>query len=90
MFPDIHFTPQEIRLMRVLADGLPHHGRTQLKPLLEDGELNAGHGALNAAISRLRTKLLRRHETIVCELKGTKVCFRYVKLVSAPSQPASV
>jgi hypothetical protein len=80
----IHYTPTQQRIMRLLADGLPHHGIKEIKPLLPDAE-HAGPNAVNMAITRLRAKLNTMGQTIVCELVNRRICFRYVILVAATS-----
>jgi hypothetical protein len=79
-----HYTPTQIKIMKLLSDGLPHHGVTEIKPLLPDGVL-AGPNAVNIHIGRLRMKLLTMGQTIVCELVNRRICFRHVQLISAPA-----
>ena len=83
--PGVKLTPTQTRIMRLLADGLPHHGKTEIKPLLPDGEL-AGPTAVRFHMSKLREKLVGRGETIICEIHNNRICYRYVILVSAPAQ----
>lgn len=80
----LKFTPTQARIMRLLSDGLPHHGKTEIKPLLPDGEL-AGPNAVNFHVSALRKKLhaMGKNETILCEIVNRRICFRFVILVSA-------
>lgn len=72
----------QIKVMQLLADGLPHHGIKEIKPLLPDGELG-GRGAVANMIFRIREKLKGSGYTVICELYQSRIHYRYVKLVFA-------
>ncbi len=72
----------QVRVLQLLSDGLPHHGIKEIKPLLPDGTMNGG-AAVCAMIRRIKDKLLPQGYTVVCELYNGRICYRYVKLVTA-------
>jgi hypothetical protein len=77
----VKFTPQEQRLLDVLADGMPHP-RRELKGVLYD-ELAEGYGALSVALTYLRKKLRRKGQDIVCELVRRGIWYRQVILLKS-------
>lgn len=75
------FTPTQARIIKMLADGMPHT-RKELKTCLDD-EL-AELGAVNFHVSILRKKLRPIGQDIVCELgAGYRLGFRHIRLLAS-------
>jgi DNA-binding winged helix-turn-helix (wHTH) protein len=75
-----HFTPQELRILAVLADGEAHH-RDELFAKCVDDQLSSPV-ALAMSISRLRKKLESRGEMILCAVNGKRQFeYRHVVLL---------
>ncbi len=77
----VKFTPQEQRLLNVLADGMPHL-RRELKAVQYD-EFSEGYNALNNALHHLRKKLRKKGQDIVCELLRRHIAYRQVILLKS-------
>lgn len=71
-------TPTEERILRVLADGR-RHTRLEVHVCLND-EL-AQMGAIRPHISRLRRKLRKNGEDVICEFCGGTVYYRIVRIM---------
>lgn len=76
----VHFTPQERRVLAVLADGKAHR-RDELFAKCVDDQLSSV-AALVMTISRLRKKLESRGEMILCSVNGKRQFeYRHVVLL---------
>lgn len=71
------FSPVLRRILEKLGDGLPH-SKDELLSCLEDLSTEQ---ALWKAISRIRDRLHRRNETIVCESVRRRTFYRWVRLL---------
>lgn len=71
------FTRTEQRILDILADGKPHL-RADLFHCVPD-ELGHWHN-LNIHLSNIRRKL-PDGETILCELRSRRICYRHVRLI---------
>ena len=72
------FTPTEKKMLKLLADGLPHT-RRELHAILYDDQ-----GALSniqVHLSRIRRKIKHTGKGIICELSSRRICYRLVHLV---------
>lgn len=78
----MHFTPIQTRMLRVLADGLPHR-RKELWQCLQD-EL-APMSLINQHIMLMRAKLRMIQQDIVCELNGRTILYRHVQHLNGAS-----
>lgn len=72
------FTPTQVKILAVLADGLPHV-RDELSACMPD-EL-AKRGSVRMHLYDLRKRLKKRGETIVCEWSYYKIFYRHVRLL---------
>lgn len=73
------FTPTEQRMLALLADGQPHP-RSMLRACLYD---DAGAVSnIQPHLSRIRRKLRRRGEGIVCVIWERRICYQHVRLLS--------
>lgn len=84
------FTPNEERILKVLADGKAHPRAELLECLLDP---LATKSCLVAAIFRIRKKLKPFNQYIVCEVTGPGPwCYRHIQLLNTAlpaSQPVS-
>jgi hypothetical protein len=74
------YTPTQKRMLRLLADGLPHP-RTELFQCLVDdlGPLSN----IQPHLSHLRKRLRPKGQDIICEIDRRRICYRQVRLLSA-------
>lgn len=82
---DAKFTTTELRILQLLADGRPHK-RKEIHACLED-EL-AEMKAIRFHIMNIRRKL-PRSETVVCEVFGSTICYRHVRLLAGANDTYS-
>lgn len=73
------WTPTQRRMLRVLADGLPHR-REELHACLVD-DLGALSN-IQPHLSDIRKTLRPRGEDIVCEIVSRRICYRHVRLIA--------
>lgn len=73
------FTPTQLRILQVLADGMRHH-KTELHACLDD-EL-ARVDTVLFHIANIRKILRTIGQDIVCESLGRKCVYRQVRLLS--------
>lgn len=74
------YTPTEQRILNLLADGLPHT-RIEVFQCLWDDMGNLSN--IRFHLSRLRGKLHRLGETIVCEIRNRRICYRHIRLLQS-------
>lgn len=74
-----NFTKTQRKMLAVLADG-QSHARSELHECLED-PLSSPKAVRNH-IYNIRKLLLQRGETIICELRGWKISYRHVRLLT--------
>lgn len=86
------FTPTQVLILELLADGQPHAAQ-EIKDVALDSLSELG--ALYVHIFHLRRRLAPRGETILTEyrrsgsehtVRGTRFYYRWVRLLSAPSE----
>lgn len=72
------FTPTELRMLALLADGLPHT-REELRSCLFDdlSELSA----IKRHISTIRRKIRPIGHEIICEMHHRTICYRHICLL---------
>lgn len=75
--PQIRFTPTQLKIVQLLADGKPHT-RKEIHDLLWDEQ--SPITAIRAHITNCRKMLRVLGEEIVCELYESKVHYRRVKV----------
>lgn len=77
------FTPTEVRILNVLADGHPHSKAELLAVIDEQADANA----LRVHIHRIRKKLEPHNQTIDCVSRGKElpVAYRHLQKVSPAS-----
>lgn len=74
----VHFTPQERRVLAVLADGKAHP-LADLIPCLDDPL--SSRVAIMMTVSNLRKKLERRGEMVLAEYRNRQCLYRHVVLL---------
>ncbi len=74
------FTPVELRMLDVLADGMPHT-RRELHACLEDdlGSLSN----VQRHVHSIRKKLRPSGQDVVCVWSNGPVCYRQVRLLAS-------
>lgn len=75
--PKIRFTPTQLRIVQLLADGKPHT-RQEIKELLWDDQ--SPLTAIRAHITNCRKVLRLLEEEIVCELSNGTITYRRIKV----------
>lgn len=75
------YSPTHLKMLAVLADGLPH-SREELRQCLWDDKGPLSN--IRAHLCQLR-KVLRPHgQDILCELYGGTIHYRHVRLLASP------
>lgn len=76
------YTPNEQRILDVLADGHPHVKYELVELFGTDKEfLDHYQGAMYEAISQLRKKLTPIGEDVVCVIRGRKTYYQWIRLM---------
>jgi DNA-binding CsgD family transcriptional regulator len=73
------FTPTQTRILRVLADGMPHRPE-ELVAAIGDSESTVEN--LWPHLTRIRGKLRPRGEDILCQFILRRVHYRHVRLLA--------
>lgn len=75
---DVRYTPTEQRMLEMLSDGM-RHLREELHTCLWDEQSSLK--AIRVHICRLRVKLRRFGEDLICETDGRRLYYRHVRLL---------
>ncbi len=74
------YTPTQLRMLAILADGLPHT-REELHACISDDL--APLSAIRSHISLMRKKLRPKGEDVICELSWRRIHYRHVRLLGS-------
>jgi hypothetical protein len=75
-----HFSPIQIKMLAVLADGLAHT-RRELHACLYDELSNLS--TIQRHLSVIRQKLRVIDQDIICELQFRRICYRHIRLLKS-------
>lgn len=75
---EIHYTPIQQRILKVLSDGMRHHW-TEIRDAVGDEYINKRN--INNYMFLLRKKLRLLDQEIVCEIVGFALHYRHVILL---------